>query len=621
MYTERVTTDRACRGEGECTVKGNKSKRWLLAVLLGVLAACMLLGACSGDSCVSSCGLLRSIWEPELNAVEDGLSVPSITGTLSADKVNVQLEEYYTSIISVIETANEASDMFSLVHELVSVDHSYYLHSGIVCSVGGRIDLPRVYIPYAGETEIPRWVAPEELSSAEETAAWMELKANGVDFGLDGLGETASVRETLSTFVGYYRSLSKWEIDTSRFAESVDYDQLCREAMVLSLIPGEYEYEYTEAIDPLWLMRMSSELLTAMINDACGTGSAGFSGEDLLEAVRVFAGMGIVDSENWSTDAELIGMLIDKQIGEMTEEDRNTEYTRRDISRILVELFEMMYGVIDIDSDGWFPDGADDDACKKASHAGIMENLNDQRIFEPDFAPGQCMMPEMVYNFLYFCVLERNEDVFTEEVTRGDVMQALSAVDTCVRMIGLSKEEPREVNNSRDYDWYYTQHGTGWFSSVNCMPTIAMMATKWYDEDTDVTIEEMRMRYYPEYSDGWYTWQVAECLTENGVPNRVEETTKDSAVRMKELDSGRIMLTQMSEAPMDESGHCFVIYGYWRLGDTVKYYIHDSDVYDGIDEFGQRPGKAMVLDSRYCEWIIDRIAFSYISVGDGAEAE
>ena len=594
-----------------------KCKRILLACLLTLLAACLLLAGCSGDSCISGCALLRSIWTPELSVTENGKTpVPYITGTLSAEEVSAQLSEYYAPVVAVVNTANEGADLFMLEHELVSVEESYYLHSSIVCSVGGRVELPRIYIPYAGETVLPEWSLPEGIEGAKLTAAWLELTANRVSVDLSGLNESVAVPELLETYIEYYRTLSKWEIDTSRFAESIDYDTLCREAMVLNLCAGEFEYSDEDPVDSLKLMEVSTELLSALINDACGQGSAGFSEIDLLETIDVFSSMGVIDAEKWAADSELIGMLIEQRLEELSAQQPSQEITRREIAFSLVNLHEIMYGTIHVD-DSWYADSDDDDpACIKASYEGLMYNFPAHRIFAPGFSPGRGLLPVFVNDFLYSCVTERCENIYEEQITRSDVILALSAVDTCVRLTGLSKADPVEVNNSRDYDWYYTQHGTGWFSSVNCMPTITMMATKWYDKDTTVTIEEMRMRYYPEYSDGWYTWQVAECLTENGVPNKVNENHNDSSEKLSVLNDGRLILTQMSEAPDDESGHCFVIYGYWKLGDTVKYYIHDPDVYDGIDEFGQRPGRAMVLDSRYCEWIIDRIAFGYISVGD-----
>jgi len=219
-----------------------------------------------------------------------------------------------------------------------------------------------------------------------------------------------------------------------------------------------------------------------------------------------------------------------------------------------------------------------------------------------------------VKNFAGRCHNQLTNDTYIyPNITYRDAMCMLSVVDMCVREKGICEEEPTIVVNDRDYEWYYTQHGTGWYSYLNCMPTITMMATKWYYPDTTVTIEEMRGRYLPEYEGGWYTWQVVECLEKNGVPCKFVDVAED---KLKYLDDGNIILSQMSEAAADASGHCFVIYGYWKRGDSLKYFVHDPDVYDGIDSYGRRPGYAMVMDSRYCKWIIDRIAFDYVAVGD-----
>ncbi len=591
-----------------------RAKKWLLSVLLCCAAGCLLMMGCgSCDSCISGCSVLRSIWTPQLSlSGDETVPMPEISGSIGAEEITVQLREHYAPIAESVVLANETADLFTLAHELVFAVDSYYLHSAIMCSSGGQINLPRIYIPYAGETEIPEWSVPEQLDGTVQIAAWMELAANGVNYDLSEIEDELTVTEVLRIYVDYYREVSGLDIDISRFAETVDYDQLCREAMVLGLIEGEYSYE-SEMLDPVTLLTMSTNLLSAMYNDACGKGSTGFTDGEMLGALNTFISFAPLNDEQWKSDASLFLRLLDDLLEECSGQTNPPEHTRMSAAASLVKLYEMMYGTIEL-SDGdysWVCD-TDDESCVKAARKGFINNFPSGYQFAPDYVPGRYQMPGYIDGFLFQCLVEKVNDIWDYTVTGGDVMQMLAAVDICVRNAGITGYEPRVVVNSRDYDWYYTQHGTGWYSSINCMPTIAMMATKWYDQSTTVTIEEMRERYLPDNPGGWYTWQVAETLTENGVPNELVDVSEDM---LPYLNDGRIILTQMTEAADGESGHCFVIYGYWKLGDTIKYFVHDPDVYDGTDEFGQRPGRAMVLDGRYCDWIIDRIAFSYIVVG------
>lgn len=591
-----------------------KTKKRLLALLLPMVFALLLLVGCgSMDSCISGCSVMRSIWSPELVLSEDGAaSVPAIEGTLSAEEVSAQLETFYSPIIESIDTANKTEDLFSLEHELVAVDSSNYLHSRIVCSVGGDIDLPRVYIPYAGETQLPEWSVPEQMTDPQDVAAWMELTANDIGIDIARCDEKLTMTALLEMYIGYYRAISGVEMDTSRFADSVNYDYLLKEAMVLGLCGDEYTYA-SETVCMGDILNATCELLSAMYSDACGSGSVGFTRTDLLEDLRTFLAAGVMRDSEWNKDSSLLVKLINDKLKDAASSGVS-ELSRIEIASILVELGELMYGRIeDYGGYGDFISDTQDPNAVKALYEGYMSTMLTGGQFCGGYAPGRCDLPELLNSFILGCAYNADMNVWEGSVTYWDALRALSAVDICVRREGLSDTEYIEVNNSRDYDWYYTQHGTGWYSSVNCMPTITMMATKWYDEDTDVTINEMRQRYLPDYSGGWYTWQVAECLTENGVPNEMVEVEEDL---LPYLDEGKIILSQMSEAADDESGHCFVIYGYRRRGDTIKFLVHDPDVYDGIDSYGQRPGKAMVLDSRYCRWIIDRIAFAYVVVGE-----
>ncbi len=592
--------------------KQNAVKKGRLALLLGGLLLCLLLCSCAGcDGCVRGCGAIQSWYRPEL--VNE--AVPEITHSPSAEEVNVQLRGYYEPIAALVEEANRSRDIFSLEHELTERDGGWYLQSSIVCRPEGAVELPEMYIPYFGPAVMPENILPE-LSDSDLAAVWLELTANGIECDLSRMEEELSPKDFLSIYIDYYTQVSGLEVDISRFDESVDYDEVLKQAMVLGLIEyyGFYEAEHADTYD---LMTAASGLLSAMYYDACGCGTEGFTRSELLELICDFAGMDIYSEPEWKSSAKLIGRLCREMLADSAA-DAGGELMRQQTAQILVQLYEGMYGQIYVDDfyyNDWMLDTSDE-YCIKASWQDIMSDFPKQYLFSEFYTPGRRELPGFVKRFITSCrdacLKAAGEYSEIERITYRDAMTALSVVDINVRKQGLCAEEPVVVSNSRDYDWYYTQHGTGEYSYLNCMPTIAMMGTKWYDANTTVTIREMRQRYLPEYDGGWYTWQVAECLDENGVPNELVDITED---KLAWLDEGKIILTQMSEAASDASGHCFIIYGYWKRGDSIKYFVHDPDVYDGTDDYGRRPGYAMVLDGRYCDWIIERIAFSYIVVG------
>jgi len=622
----------------------NTARKRLLLALLGGLIISLMLCSCSGcDSCVQGCAQLQSCYYPELAAGE-GDAVPVIAHSPSAEEVNAQLEEYFSPVNALVDKANEGRDIFSLEHKLTARDGCYYLSSAILCQPGGRLELPEIYIPYFGQAVMPE---PESLwlpDDPQAIAAWLELKCGGFDTDLSRLEETVTMAELCDMYAGYYVQVSGIEPDTSRFADTVECAQAAKEAYVLGLCDGLYQgddeydsdyvfhgyYHHSEAEEYDLTVALYG-LLESMYNDACGAGSTGFTRTELLECVRLFAQLDYYSQNNWSRSANLIVRLCDERLAACPKGD-DIQLSRQEIAEVLVELYEEMYGKASVPS--YIRNNMEDtqeESCLKASALWIMEDFPTSYVFSPQYIPGMGELPEFISQFLSACrsadlEMSGDYDYETRIMTYRDILLALSAVDISVRSVGLCEDEPTIVINDREYDWYYTQHGTGRYSSVNCMPTIAMMATKWYDEDTTVTIEEMRRRYLPDYTGGWYTWQVLECLETNGVPSYLATLDED---KLRYLDNGCIILSQMSEASENASGHCFLIYGYWKRGDTIKYYIHDPDVYDGTDDYGQRPGYAMVLDSHYSDWIIERIAIGYIAAGnavnelvtDGEDAE
>ena len=595
--------------------------RWArLAAGAVCVLVCVLACACSGcDSLVQGCDVLQEWYCPQLTVSgSDAAPVPVITHSPSAEENSALLAEFYAPVAQLVTTANEGRDIFSLEHKLTERDGSYYLSSAILCAPGGSVTLPEIYIPYFGEAVMPEYSIPDILTDPELTAAWLELTANGLLVATEDSAGLLSYAELTEMYVNYYLDVSGLDIDLSRFADTVDYDTTLRQAMVLGLCeyPGVYGNEHAMDYD---LLDLSAGLLSAVYSDVCGIGSAGFTEAQLLECVRLFLELDAHSDEEWESSRSLLVRLCDERLAQCAADA--TLLTRGEAARVFIEIYEMMYGKVTLGTHArsWLED-TEDESCIKASWLGIMGDFPSVFLFAPDYTPGIYQLPEFASSFVNACRSQSlslsDGDYTSTEVSRRDALVALSAIDIAMRTAGVCSEAPTVVVNDRDYEWYYTQHGTGKYSSLNCMPTIAMMATKWYDEATTVTIEEMRGRYLPEYTGGWFSWQVVECLEENGVPNNTAELTED---KLAYLDDGCIILTQMTEAADDASGHCFVIYGYWKRGDTIKYYVHDSDVYDGIDDYGRRPGYAMTLDGRYCDWIIDRIAIYYIVAGDGAQ--
>lgn len=46
----------------------------------------------------------------------------------------------------------------------------------------------------------------------------------------------------------------------------------------------------------------------------------------------------------------------------------------------------------------------------------------------------------------------------------------------------------------RDYDWYIDQGSTGAYNNINCVPTSALMAIKYFDKNIELTVSDIRQK-------------------------------------------------------------------------------------------------------------------------------
>jgi len=103
----------------------------------------------------------------------------------------------------------------------------------------------------------------------------------------------------------------------------------------------------------------------------------------------------------------------------------------------------------------------------------------------------------------------------------------------------------------RKYDWYLDQSITGEYSNVNCGPTCAVMAAKWYDENFKMTVEEAREQIpndvdeaYASVKDGWNINTMRTFLDSENIPHEIYRgISYDDIVR--QLNMGHIMIVSV----------------------------------------------------------------------------
>lgn len=592
----------------------------LLAAAVSILLVCCLLCSCSAlEGCVEGCALLESIYAPQLSLTDaDGCRLPVIKNSLNAQEVSDRLREHFEPLAELVRSANTEEPVLTLTYELKEEGDGYVLSSSIACLKGGAIPLEDIAIPYSGGLTLEPVTGLDFLADADAAKAYFSLTENGFAVDTTRFEEELSKRELCTLYIDYYEKASGMRPDTSRFADSVEFEPLLREGMVLGLCYGEYDLDesYAGSVNQDELTDLTATLMSALYNDACGCGSRPFTRTELLyDVLTLLDTAGSQDEAGWVAKRDRIEDVCEKLIEGREDYPEEQAMTRRLVANILLPVYEAACGEVNEGNveyaESWLTD-VYDPVCLKAYAADIISDFPSSGQIGEDHIPGFEQAPHLAASLINSCYWIDTDWDGTDRVTYLEAVTALARVDENIRAIGIDTTPYKMVNNTRDYNWYLAQYDTGAYSEVNCMPTIATMAIRWYDRNTTASAQALRQMYLPEYPEGWYMWQVMECLDEYNVPYVQCELEEDM---LTYLDEGKIILTQMSEALPGYSGHCFIIYGYKKKGDTVKLLVNDPGVWDGVDEYGRRPGEQLVLDSAYCKWIMDRIAFYFVAVG------
>lgn len=163
---------------------------------------------------------------------------------------------------------------------------------------------------------------------------------------------------------------------------------------------------------------------------------------------------------------------------------------------------------------------------------------------------------------------------------------------TEIRSLGLGRILEKEISNNVDYDWYIDQGSTGLYSEINCGPTTATMALKWYNKQFSESAEDARNIYRP--SGGWWgTGDIVSYLNKYSVNNyTIELNNPDSLIN--ELEKGNIIILCLDMYYIRNStndawridkfyrtlnkewGHFVILKGYKLVDNQLFFEIYDS---------------------------------------------
>lgn len=131
----------------------------------------------------------------------------------------------------------------------------------------------------------------------------------------------------------------------------------------------------------------------------------------------------------------------------------------------------------------------------------------------------------------------------------------------------IIKNSPTKVDNSVDYNWYYSQHNSGQFSDINCGFAAIAMVEKWRNKEYDKSIRELR-------AESGLTDNAPISLIKDAIQGQYFDAT-ESNIR-KELLKGNIVVVVVKSSDFynteSSMNHVIIIYGY----DKEEFLIKDS---------------------------------------------
>lgn len=550
-------------------------------------------------SCFSGCDLEKSITDRFVFVDQSAaLCIPHVNTFKGEDEANRRIQNFYAPVITLLE--DDEHD-FSLRH-YVSRDGSRASVRTYVCENENEW--------YIGEFEIH--MNGTLYFSELGNIAWMDngdflsdvlaLSQYGYIANPDKHRTAVSCGQVYSEMIRFYELYCAHELDIERISLSASGTDDYLKAFELFMdAPNDALYYDSSLIaDDYFFCTAAVTLLSELMFDPCGMSSSDAKISDMLEMCSLL--MSFYSADGWQELCDEFSRLAQEH------ERANNLAVRDSVAEVFVDLYNSCVGP----AQGLYAEpvplnDTENPFAVTAVSAGFMQEFPNHGLFAGEYVYHFGELPEAASLYINIFSPESSSLEYHEFISR------LSAVAQYADRCGRADEPLVTVMNTRDYSFYIRQHDGTQYAHVNCMPTITAMAVKWY-ANRDLTPSQVRALFLPEKTGGWYMKQVEEALDEYDVPYTEYWLKVDDMIMT--LDSGRIILTQMSETDLDRSGHCLVIWGYKRCGNAVRFYCHDPGMEGGTNKYGGFRGDGIVRDRAYIYYIINRFASGFVAVGD-----
>lgn len=566
----------------------------------------------------------------EFKATDSGLNIPQMSGLIKQDDVNNRLSEIFTPYAEQAQKAVEASNgRLSVVYDMVKDEEkssafspSYTINMRI-SDGSGCIDVTSAEVSGLDNVTSKESGELPWLNSADIIIGAMDLKRIGFDVDLSELYGDADEKFALEFFIDLYETVKGSELDISDITVGDALGDEYKKALKLGFITSYYDtdnYEYAQEADCSMVLNMAKVLINAIERDVYGRQSELVTGSEFADILRVMYNVCLPDEADgsdyrWADFGDVDFNLIAEDM-----EKSDSKINRRDCAELLTRIAKAgpTYNVNYNDRNLTYVDDSNSIWVRRAITYSLMRYYGDSVVFAPNEKVTLTSAISMAND--YISTIYSNWGFAVNYTSYGfyskyDVMIAASKIaDYFGERPAEQKNsfEVKNVINDRDYNWFYSQHDTGKYSDVNCMPSIATMAAHWCNEKSKATVEKMRNT--SDITEGWSQIELENGLSSYNVPYTLAEATMENILNA--LDDGKIVLAQYSDRPFDESGHCYVIYGYRKFNNSVTFIVNDSDSLSGRAQiFGRPSGNGDEIEANFSMWSIKRFVSYVIVVG------
>lgn len=199
---------------------------------------------------------------------------------------------------------------------------------------------------------------------------------------------------------------------------------------------------------------------------------------------------------------------------------------------------------------------------------------------------------DIIYNFS-----SKTSSLGSQSISSVEVSRMILKLN---KIFGMSQAKPAYINHSvgGELDWFMTQHGSGEYEKINCMPTMAGMAILRLT-GKKITAEKLRAEI--KVKGAWYLYDVRKALKKYKISFLDEKVSEENII--SSLDNNMMILVKCSYADNDQISHCMIIYGYKRYGDAIWLLCADPDK--------EEPHE---LPLYYSLYIIKRCTTSFIAI-------